>query len=57
MLHLKCIHINADVLTNKMAELEFLIKSEQPDIIGVSKILPKNLNFTKISSFRGEKTS
>ena len=39
---LNCIFLNADCLTNKMAELEFIIKTETPDIIGINEVLPKN---------------
>ena len=34
--------LNADVLTNKLAEFEFLIKNDAPHIIGVNGVLPKN---------------
>ena len=37
-------HINADTLTNKMAEFQFIVKTQQPDIIGVNEVLPKNFN-------------
>ena len=33
---------NADVLTNKMEELVDVVKEYQPDVIGVSEVLPKN---------------
>ena len=36
--------LNADVLTNKMAEFDHLIKEHSPHIIGVSEVLPKNFN-------------
>lgn len=41
--NLICIHVNADTLTNKLVEFEFIVNKENPDIIGVSEILPKNL--------------
>ena len=40
---LNCIFLNADCLTNKMTELEFIIKTETPDIIGINEVLPKNI--------------
>ena len=39
---LNCIHINADTLTNKLSELQFLLKDKNPDIVGISEVLPKN---------------
>ena len=33
---------NADTLTNKIAEFEFIVKEHKPLIIGVNEVLPKN---------------
>ena len=38
---LRCMFMNADVLTNKLAEFELHVKSYQPHIIGVNEVLPK----------------
>lgn len=40
--NLKCMFMNADVLTNKMQELLFRIREVNPDIIGINEVLPKN---------------
>ena len=34
--------LNADVLTNKLPEFEFHVKANNPHIIGVNEVLPKN---------------
>ena len=34
--------MNADVLTNKLPEFEFIINNDLPHIIGVNEVLPKN---------------
>ena len=39
---LKCVFLNADTLSNKLSELQFLIDSETPQIIGINEVLPKN---------------
>ena len=39
---LNCIHLNADTLTNKLSELNFVLKDLKPDIVGISEVLPKN---------------
>ena len=39
---LVCVQLNADSLSNKMAEFELIIREYNPDIIGVSEVLPKN---------------
>ena len=36
--------MNADTLTNKMAELILLVREHSPDIIGINEVLPKNFN-------------
>ena len=41
---LTCMYLNADVLTNKMTELNFIITNEKPDIVAISEVLPKNSN-------------
>ena len=40
--NLTCMCLNADVLTNKMSELNFILESENPDIVVISEVLPKN---------------
>ena len=42
--NLKVLCLNADVLTNKMAEFNMLINEHSPHIIGVSEVLPKNFS-------------
>ena len=39
---LKCVFLNADTLSNKLSELQFLIDNETPQIIGINEVLPKN---------------
>ena len=39
---IKCMFFNADTLTNKIAEFEFIVKEHKPLIIGVNEVLPKN---------------
>ena len=41
---LVCLQLNADTLTNKLPELEAIIRQYNPDIVGVSEVLPKNYN-------------
>ena len=41
---LNCIFMNADTITNKMAELNLLVCEQTPDIIGVNEVLAKNFN-------------
>ena len=36
--------MNADTLTNKMSELNLLVREQTPDNIGVNEVLPKNFN-------------
>ena len=36
--------LNADTLTNKLTEFQFLIQHHQPHIIGVNEVLPKNFS-------------
>ena len=38
-----CMYANADSLINKRSELQARIESNQPDIIAVTELLPKNL--------------
>ena len=40
--NLLCLYINADTLTNKLSELSVLVKDLNPDILGISEVLPKN---------------
>ena len=42
--NITCLCLNADVLTNKMSELLFILNSENPDIVVISEVLPKNCN-------------
>ena len=41
---LKVLCLNADTLTNKMAEFNYLVQNQTPHIIGVSEVLPKHFN-------------
>ena len=36
--------MNADTLTNKISELNLLVREQTPDNIGVNEVLPKNFN-------------
>ena len=42
MKKLRCLFLNADTLTNKLPELELLIQDQNPHIIGINEVLPKN---------------
>ena len=50
--NLKCIFLNADSLTNKMAELILTTRGHSPDIIGINEVLPKK-NSRKIYQEEG----
>ena len=39
---IRCLYTNADVLTNKMAELKLSIDTEAPHVIVVTEVIPKN---------------
>ena len=39
--NMTCMHINADTLTNKMSEFEFIVNNHNPDIIGLCEAMPK----------------
>ena len=39
---LKCMYTNCDTLTNKICELKLAIDSNDPDIIVLSEVTPKN---------------
>ena len=39
---LKCFYKNCDTLTNKMDELLFYINTNNPDILVLTKVSPKN---------------
>ena len=41
---LKCMYTNADSLLNKRSELVNVILKDQPDIIMIAEVLPKNVN-------------
>ena len=45
---LKFYYTDADCLLNKIEELEVLISIENPDVIIVTEIFPKNLNSANI---------
>ena len=38
---LTCIFTNVEALTNKMSELQHMVKHQKPHIIGISEVLPK----------------
>ena len=40
----KCIFLNADSLTNKMAELILTTREHSPDIIRINEVLPKKIS-------------
>ena len=42
---LKIIYTNADVLTNKLEELQSIIQQEDADIVAITEVLPKNMIF------------
>ena len=48
--NLKCYYTNADCLLNKIEELEVVISIENPDIIIVTEVFPKNLRSTNIDN-------
>jgi ribonucleases P/MRP protein subunit RPP40 len=58
---LKCIYFNARSIINKLSELELLINSEQPDIIGITEtwanenISDDELSFEGYSLFRKDR--
>ena len=47
---LKCYYTNADCLLNKIDELEVVISIENPDIVIMMEIFPKNLKCTNIDN-------
>ena len=42
---LKCIYSNVDTLLNKRTELHYLHEHDQPDIVSLTEMLPKNVKF------------
>ena len=38
---IKCVFLNAETLTNKIPEFQYLIREHNPHLIGVNEILPK----------------
>ena len=39
---INCLYTNADCLTNKMSELRLYAKNNNPKIIGITEVKPKN---------------
>ena len=44
--NLKCLYTNCDTVTNKLDELEASIDMNDPDIIVLTEVLPKNNRYT-----------
>ena len=42
---LNCIYTNIDQLSNKFSELELLIYTDQPDIVLITEVKPKNSRY------------
>ena len=41
--HLRCMYTNIDSLPNKWAEFQVYVNTQQPDIIAVTEVVPKNI--------------
>ena len=48
---LKCLYTNIDCISNKWTELEALIYLQQPDIVGITEVFPKNQDEINLSAY------
>ena len=47
---LKCFYTNADMLDNKINELQIAVREHEPDVIAIKEVKPKHFRYSPCSS-------